>query len=507
MKRTFPQSPRTWKWLTKSSTNPPAEATIAPTTKKPKKEANVKITSALSIPIKSPSPTPTYAFLNSLHIFAAALLSHYANQKSLYARRVNYMTHGKTKLPVSVNLPAIYMRLSELIPLPNACKKDLVKLTFQGLEGRQAPKQHTQASTPGSQSPAALVAQEDVYMITEARISMPVPSALKYIKEKIDPDIAFDYKTGALAFRLRSQVGESVIPNLIERAIRVHRLLKFVRVLQDHQKSLKCEIISLGKIVFTYGKIKSQSHPDAMDVDQSGPREYKAVVDFGTEATMSLILEPGNPHLHISDHLNHILNGEEGLNGVATLLPLTLPVLFGIDSIETSWASIPNSKGEAFMLVRSTDSYIVRYNLPAVQLPRTRKIMFVIKLRQRRGVPWWDVRRIDSRDKAGDDLDTALKPIWNSSGHGWQGMRVSAVAQASGVEELLSKIDDAVRTFALAQNTADLPQQGLAAPNLKVRPNAPGQQRQQPTPNQSQSQTHQSQGRNGSMKREIVEID
>ncbi len=164
---------------------------------------------------------------------------------------------------------------------------------------------------------------------------------------------------------------------------------------------------------------------------------------------MGLILEKGNPHLRSADNLAKVLNGAEGLDGVATLLPLTLPIVRGLDSIETTWTSDPLSqKGEVFTNVRAADWYIIRYNLnqntiqPSNSQLQTRKVMFEIKMRQRRGAPWWYIRRIDnSRNKEADDLDEALKLLWASSGAGWQGMRLSGVAQGNGAEELLVKLD------------------------------------------------------------------
>jgi len=40
-----------------------------------------------------------------------------------------------------------------------------------------------------------------------------------------------------------------------------------------------------------------------------------------------------------------------------------------------------------------------------------------------------------------------LKAVWDSEGSGWRGMRVSGVAQVSGVEELLGKLDEVMRNL------------------------------------------------------------
>jgi mediator of RNA polymerase II transcription subunit 14 len=485
-----------------------------------------RITSSIKIPTKVASPVPTYEFLSTLNIFAAALVSDYCNLRALHAKRTAFMLR-KGKPSKAVTLPSIYIRLEELIPSKGRSARtgqkwarDVVRLSFQGLELLpQKPSNAVTPASPRNQAPSEVapqrpIFQESAVMITEARMIIPKPNALVNINERVDRDIAFDAESGSFAFRLRSRVGESVIPELVERLIRVERLVEFIQVLQKHESALKCQTVSLGKIIFTYGNISPNSGSDAMDLDSTS-HLYKATVDFSTvENTMALILERENPHLRIADHLGKVLNGTEGLDGVATLLPLTLPVLHGLDAIEAAWTpSQYTEKGEVFMNVRAVDWYIIRYNLkqtsPTPNLsPRVRKIMFEVRLRQRRGDPWWYIRRTDnSRNKETDDIDEAIKPLWSAKGAGWQGMRVSGVAQAGGVEELLEKIDEIVRNLPVGEFEASVAIPAVvpaSAPPKQTRPQGPQQQQrqQQPTPNQSQNQ-----GRNNPMKREIVEID
>lgn len=522
-----------------NSTDPSPDTSTAPTARNQKRDTTVKITSSIPIPIQNISPTPSYDFMANLHVFAAALVSHYANLKALHGRRTRHKLQPCSSIPSSVKVPAIYLQLSELIATlgpdkksiigKNMALKDIVQLTFKGLEARTRRSKDTQAITPPTvqqtqhlepapPSASIIPAQklglphEDVFVMTEARmIFSPPPQALKMIKENIDRDIAFHQTSGAFALRLRSRVGESVVSSLIERVVRIERLVSFIKILQAQEKSVHCKTISLGRITFTYGKVTLNDDGDVMEVDGGGPREFTAVVDFSTaDNMMTLILERGNPHLEIIDHLTRILNGKEGLDGVATLLPLTLPVLQGLDALEMAWASVP--KGQAFVNVRAADWYIIRYDIsisPSTGTTsefRTQKVMFEVRLRHRRAIPWWYIRRTDAREREGDAIDVALKPVWNTAGKGWQGMRVSGVAQANGVEELLEKVDAALRNFVSSNQTTEAQSVAPVAPMMQ--PRAKGlarQQQQQPTPNPSQSQS-QSQGRNNP-KREVVEID
>ena len=253
---------------------------------------------------------------------------------------------------------------------------------------------------------------------------------------------------------------------------------------------------------------------------------------------MTLEFEKGNPHLRIADSLTKVLNERQGLDGVATLLPLTLPALRALDTLEGAWAALAGN--EVMVFVRAAEWFVVRYDIKSPNQSKARKIVFEIRLQQRKGEPWWYVRRTDIRDREGDDVDAVLKPVWNSAGRGWRGMRVSGVAQPVGMEDLIGKLDEVMRNFASGNNNAELVLAPAPAPaQIKPPQRAPEApmmaQRQQPTPNQSQSQNQgrntpnqsqgrstpnqsqgrttpnqsqgQNQGRGSTIKREIVEID
>ena len=390
-----------------------------------------RIMSSIQVPSKLASPVPSYEYLLTLNIFAAALVSHYCNLRTLHGKRAAHMLRP-SRPSKAVTLPSIYVRLSELLVskgksartgLPWA--RDVVRLTFQGLELLPPTSADTIASVVENQTPGDIVlrrptSQEIAVMITEARMSVPEPNGpnvLININEKVDKDIAFDPESGSFAFRLRSRIGESVIPDLVERLVRVERLVEFIQVLQKHEKALRCESVSLGKIVFTYGNISASHGLDAMELDA---HPYKATVDFSAmENNMTLVLERGNPHLRISDFLAKVLNGSEGLDGVASILPLTLPVLRGLDGIENAWTPAPDTdKGEVFVNVRAIDWYMIRYNLkqsvPAPESPpRIRKIMLEVKLQHRRGDPWWYIKRSVKRSDTASRITSAgATAVW-----------------------------------------------------------------------------------------------
>lgn len=465
------------------------------------------LTTKVPMPIKAISPVATYGFLTKLSIYAAAMISYHENLKALWIRKDRHLLiENKDKKSQDLTLPSVQIRLSDLLqstrnnsrtPKKNWAK-DLVKLTFQGVEVVNKPKTLT-ASPPQPAYQMPQPRDENAVMVTEARMTLPVLKALVNMNEKVDRDIAFHPQSGSFAFRLRSKIGEPVISELIDRVIRVERVVEFVKVLERYSEDLNCESVSLGRIVFTYRN--SQSTDD--DAALEAPR-YRATVDFSAkESSMALLLEKSNPQLRIVDHLTNVLNSSQGLKGVAVLLPLTLPVLRALEAVEDSWVSPLTERGEVFINVRASDWYIIRYNLSQSEPPRMKKIIFEIRMKHRRGEPWWYIRRteLEGKKREPDGLDEMLKAVWSDLGRGWMGMRVSGVAKADGVEELLGKINEVARTFALSDKVFAAPAPAPVVPmDIQAQrpqgiPQAqrPGQmQRQQPTPNQSQSQGHMS---------------
>ena len=108
---------------------------------------------------------------------------------------------------------------------------------------------------------------------------------------------------------------------------------------------------------------------------------------------------------------------------------------------------------------RAMDWHILRYNLTLdSQEQQARKVMFQIRLQHRRGQPWWCIRREKEPNRgeqkntnSSDDIDTALKAVWedNPEGEKWRGMQTSGIARIEGVEELVRRVDDVIRSVAV----------------------------------------------------------
>ncbi|ESZ95556.1 hypothetical protein SBOR_4036 [Sclerotinia borealis F-4128] len=476
-----------------------------------KQPTGAKVLTSIHIPIKAVSPTPSYVFMSTLHIFAGGLISQYTNLKALHDRRIRH-TIRQASPPSAVKLPSIWIHISELLQArakpsaPKTWAKDFLKLTFQGLEPFFAlPSLPSQALVDGSQ-PIRPELEQKAVIVTVARMTVPIP-ALSVLNEKIDEDIVFQAKTGEIAFRLRSQVGESIIPALSDRLFQVERLISCTAVLRKHEKAIKCDTITLQEIAFSYGMPPVSEAGLAMGAGKTAPLLYKAVVSFGlVEDKMKLTLETGNPHIRVLDALDKILNiAKGGFDAVATLLPQTLYPLRAFETIEDAWASLHN-KGEVFVFVRAFEWFSLRYVLkPSTSNMPSRTVSFDIKMCHRKHKPWWLIRRTEKTDKGGkgevlpdDEIDARLRSIWDFPGDDdWKGMRTSAVGCDRGVETCLEKVDLVMR--GLSQK--DLVVQPSQHSQIRMQAQAvgpqgqqtshPQQQRQLQIPTQAHSQNYQ----------------
>lgn len=458
------------------STNVPQ----GPGTDKTIESQGPKVRSHIQIPLKSVSPTPTYAFLSSLHIFAASLISYYTNMRSLHARRSKSVLQSSPKKAKSgpLNHPSLYVLLSTILPSKNKSSrtgkpwaKDILKITFQGLEKPKAKEMPTDTgdttlpSPPISQNlatqglPADMRPQDagqEAVMIAEGHMEAAMPAGL-LVKQHVDKDIAFHPSTGAFAFRLQAKVGEPAIEPLIERLQRVERLVDFVQVINSHPNTLHCESVSLSRLIFSY------VYPQILGPNQppkDSPR-YRATIDFwSTTSSPEIQLEAGNPHIRILDCLTKILSSSLGLSGLGSLLPLTLPVLRALDTAEAAWSAL-NTSSELQIFCRAADWYSMRYAIVSpptdskeahASLPDApNRISFEIRLSRRGDAPWWCMRRERPHGSPPvDRMDLMLKrAIWDGGEKDvWMGMKCAAIAQMGGAEAMIARLDEVMREVA-----------------------------------------------------------
>lgn len=511
----------------------------------------MKILNHIAIPIKSISPVPSYSFMSMLTVFAAGILTNFANTKTLYRQGALSALKTPNTFQKGLVLPDVYARLSQLLPSKNIVQRtskawahDIIRISFQGLEivtqATATAKESQVLSEAQTENELAMSFQHAAthtvdqppktlsVVVTEAKMTVPLPQTITNVNEQIDCDIAFHAKSGAFAFRLRTQVGETIVPALVERVVQVERLVDYVQVLQSYQPQLQCKSVTLGMINFQYTMQQDiSSSSTSSESSESVARNYQAKIDFGNVDRIQLILDKGNPHLRIVDDLNQILNSPQGFAGVAKLLPVTAPALRGLDSLQLRWSKLL-AMGECFVMVRAVDWYVFRYMIHRSEEQTgssgaSLSINFSLKLQHRRGEPFWHLQRVDVSDGGSDIFEKALQEVWNAIGKRWLGMRLSAVARPMAIEELLETVDEVVRTvgpelassLGQADQSAQIPPQGIVpgSDTKTLSKLASPQQPQRPVANtklpvnNQRPQTNQNQGRGNIQQRDVVVLD
>jgi mediator of RNA polymerase II transcription subunit 14 len=477
----------------------------------------------IRIPLKSVLPNPTFDFLNQLHLFTSSIIAYFVNSRELKEKWARYAFQNvpKSLRGRPLNLPALYVQLGSILPSRHVAKrsrlpwaKPCIKIVFNGISGlipSPVPPETQSADSISSPPKVQGTHVEDGILIAHGRLTHPIKSGLLG-NQRIDEDISFHPENGSFALRLRAQIGRTSIDELVDRLQRVERLVEFMQVVNSRPK-LRCESASLSTLQFSYSKYPSSSS-NSSSLTGSSSECYLAAIDFSKPDDYSITFESENPHIRILDYLTKILNSNLSFEGVATLIPITLPVLRAFETIETVWADMPpTNTSEAIVVCRAVDQHVIRYNLsppippssdstnPSPELERQRRhILLEIRLFHRGRNPWWNVRRIHTSSLAQsqpkDEIDAALAEVWNEnlSGEGlvvpanpsqgatqgdeegkWWGMQCSAIAPGDslGAEKLIGKVDAVMRGLALngildGTKEVDVPQ-----PQAQAMPQAP----------------------------------
>ena len=273
-----------------------------------------------------------------------------------------------------------------------AWAREIVKLEYRGLDPSRTSAVH----------------------IASVRVSKTI-SNVKDIISAIR-SVAFQPSTQTLAFHFVTKVGETTVPQLNSRLSAIGRLLDFVSTIKLHK--IKFNAVSLTHINLTYAK---------------SPSILNAIIHFAADTPMYISLAPPNPHLRIIDHLTTLLRSKD-LTTVLATMRMTVPFLNALSAIEAN--------GGVDVLTRSEQWYQVRYSEPYA------KGGYDIRLRHRRGEVMWFISDTSVRtaETENADVEQGLETVKRGKGDGWWGVRGGMIAHSSGVENLLTKLDEVFRT-------------------------------------------------------------
>lgn len=403
----------------------------------------------MPLPLTSTDPNLSDKFFTNLTTFATGVLSQLTDIGVLRNRRIAHIVRQvpNSQLSPQVKIPAVYVKLSEVLRASSGKRQwqktswaaDDVRVVFGGIQ-RFVPEDIRQRQDTASHPDKRLT------VFAEARILVSDKKKFSLLKGNVDHDVTYNPRNGQFSLRLRAEVGQSIVDSLANRLQAIDRLVDFLEAMSKHGRRLQCQSVTLRKVIFSYGDPAPEEPQTATTV--AGPASrYNVVLDLARGEEISIKLQKGNPHLRVLDLLRRLINSPIGFESLPFWLSLTLPVLRGLNLVEESWQSIQlNNRGSFTIFHRALEWLTLRFNFPSPQGRPTRQVWLDVRLKSRNEELWWYLWRSDDDKDARDEFSTVLQPIWNDRGEHWRGLKSSAAAKtADGIEELLTKVSDALK--------------------------------------------------------------
>lgn len=365
----------------------------------------------------------TYRFLENLEKMAAGFISHYVNSRQLQRQGTLHQFAPSKAMGIAhssgLQVPDLYVRFSSLIKASWGI--DVLRISFQGL-----------SSQDGHCS-----------LIVVGRTKEPMTQLDSTNIASEESDVSFHPQSGSYVIRFIVAVGETVVPQVVEKLHRIERLIQFVKVIRKFR--LNCLHVSLGRVVFRYSENPKLS----------------AEISFTGEdnSEMQLILPFDSPHLRMQQLLQKNLN-TQGLEQVIKALRATLPVLITVSSIEAALPSDSNMPDDFYLFIRAPDWFRIDY-------PK-KKHTIDLRLRSKRSSIYWhifDPVAIGSTAGPYSVPDRAvcesIKALWTDEGDGWEGVKTGVAAEPRAIDEILQKC------HTLVWNAPPPPPKPLSAPLLQ----------------------------------------
>lgn len=415
------------------------------------------------------------------------MISQLVDLKVLEARGIKHVERSQPNhgLPAQIRLPAVYVRLSEIVPslgAKNGSAKsvqnwalDYVKITFRGAQQSADGNSAIQPGEGGHPS----IGPGSIKALSDATITVADKTRFKDLDGNVDSDVTFNTQLGQFVLHLRQEIGTSLIDTLASRLQAIGRLVDFVDAMRRSGGGIVCENVTMREIIFSYG---DDLLGESTEASTQQPR-WIARLDLVSSTNIKVNLDKGNPHLRVLDLLERLANSKD-LRRLPNYLKLTFSMLKSLEGIEQAWAQIAeNEDGSVDIHHWSLDYTTIQYILPG-NPGQERKLVLGIKYAWRAGVDYWFVNFEIKHDivvPPDSEFTEVLKPIFNRRGESWRGLGTGAAGGVGkGIEDLLSAVNNAVLSLVGSPPPPPpQPQQQLPQP----------QQQQQYTPQQTPSQS------------------
>ena len=238
-----------------------------------------------------------------------------------------------------------------------------------------------------------------------------------------DDSIVFE-SSGQFTLHLCYPVGLPVVGHILER---LQSLATFYNIIDSlARRKFVCSNLTLAQVTFKY------------DTD------VEAVINLEANTTLSIQIPPDNPHRRMGAYLSTLLErGKVDFEWFLSTLITTLPILRAFDKIQKRCnnATSCQQNPQPVVYPRSVEWYRLTYASPACT--------FDIRLKLARSEMMWHVeekagkQQLKSRPLA---LASALTSLYQQRGNGWFGLTSSIASTTQGIEEMLTRLDAAVKS-------------------------------------------------------------
>ncbi|ORY66223.1 mediator complex subunit MED14-domain-containing protein [Pseudomassariella vexata] len=446
-----------------------------------------RISTSAHIPLNMNLPDLTDRFFSNLNIFSAAMMSQVISEKAMHDRHIKYFNVDMAKRSGSRGLkcPGLLVKFTDVLKSmqPGGTKRsaswatDLVLVVFKGIQ--KPSRAHKAISAPNAttgqvSSPDRLVA------VVDARFQVADRTKFSLLKKgNVERDVAYNPVLGVFALRLEAELGSTILNPLSLRLHAIERLVDCVDAIGRSNTDIKCETITLNKIVFTYSDAIGRK--DGSKVEANLDR-WKATLDLSNDV-IRMHLEKGNPHLRCLDLLNKLLNSGLGFAKVPQYLAFTLPVLKALRVIEEAWTELEmNNQGQIEVFPIALDWFDMRYTMSGPNT-ESRRLSLQLRLKERRGQYWWFVQRQEvggDGSEPDDAFKSVLTSVYEAKDREWQSFMTSATCEADDrIGALLKAIDAAVQSMAVQFSPSMAKGSLKQRPQVMQRPNRPRPPQQQ----------------------------
>jgi mediator of RNA polymerase II transcription subunit 14 len=391
---------------------------------------------------------------------AVAEVSYATIAKDLEAKKIPYrfrsirVLTGLRSSPSERLATAIYIPALPLMQ-PSTRQKDRsaksigpVRLTFDGfdstnIEGEDSIDVKFEARL--QIAPARLKHLQEYLASKRSRVDASEADQSRETSPFYDNDIAIG-DVGALSLRLNVPFGEPFVSRISSRLNAIERMNHYLSIFAKHK--IKCTTMTLPRVRFTYHAADTPLH---------------AVLSFSPDESqpIKLRLEPNgrNPHQRIRALLEQRLNtnGHEGIVALVRAFQLTLSLLHGMDSLDSTYLLTKSATRFAWQIhPHSFADYVIAFTTTAAQKTLLCSVRISLRptMQDGKSSPLWRFDHTEppaptSTSKSTDVLSQealqTLQRLFAREGKDWWGAKSCILAQPTVAGDVLQAIFGAFR--------------------------------------------------------------